>query len=60
MTYIPRTVPTDGQILLGFLGLAILLLAGKFFFNWMEGYAEKKEREIAKELEEIEKRGEMY
>ncbi|NJE04029.1 3-dehydroquinate synthase [Thermococcus sp. MV11] len=56
----PRAVPTDFQIMVGFLSVALLLLAGKFFFEWLERYAERKEREIAKELEELEKAGEMY
>jgi Na+/melibiose symporter-like transporter len=60
MSYIPRTVPTDFQSLFGFLGIALLLLAVWFFFDWMERYAEKKEREIEKELEELDETGELY
>jgi len=60
MPYIPQTVPTDFQILFGFLGIALLLLAVWFFFDWMERYAEKKKQEIEKELEELEETGELY
>ncbi|WP_246454762.1 hypothetical protein [Thermococcus camini] len=60
MPYIPQTVPTDFQIVVGFLSVALLLLATWLFFDWMERYAEKKKREIAKELEELEETGEVY
>ncbi|WP_246112262.1 hypothetical protein [Thermococcus aciditolerans] len=60
MPYIPRTVPTDFQVVFGFLAVALILLAAWLFFDWMERYAEKKEREIAKELEELEETGEVY
>ncbi|WP_297438621.1 hypothetical protein [Thermococcus sp.] len=60
MLYIPRTVPTGFQILFGFLGIAMLFLTVLFFFDWMERYAEKKEREIEEELEELEDTGELY
>jgi len=60
MPYIPQTVPTDFQIIFGFLGIALLLLVFWFFSDWMKRYAEKKEREIEKELEELEETGELY
>ncbi|ASJ13292.1 hypothetical protein [Thermococcus thioreducens] len=60
MPYIPQTVPTDFQIVFGFLGIALLLLATWFFFDWIERYAERKEREIEEELEELEETGEVY
>ena len=56
MPYIPQTVPTDFQIIFGFLGIALLLLVIWFFSDWMKRYAEKKE----KELEELEETGELY
>ena len=60
MPYIPQTVPTDFQIIFGFLGIALLLLVFWFFSDWMKRYAEKKEREIEKELEELDETGELY
>ncbi|NJE02408.1 hypothetical protein [Thermococcus sp. JdF3] len=60
MPYIPRTVPADFQIVFGFLAIALPILAAWFFFDWMERYAERMEREIAKELEELEETGEVY
>ncbi|NJE29927.1 hypothetical protein E3E38_02530 [Thermococcus sp. 18S1] len=58
--YFPRAVPTDFQVVFGFLAVALILLAAWLFFDWMERYAEKKEREIAKELEKLEETGEVY
>ncbi|AEK73529.1 hypothetical protein GQS_08165 [Thermococcus sp. 4557] len=60
MAYIPRTVPTDFQVVFGFLAVALILLAAWLFFRWMKRYAERKEREIEKELEELEETGEVY
>ncbi|WP_281176052.1 hypothetical protein [Thermococcus celericrescens] len=42
------------------MAVALILLAAWFFFDWMERYAERMEREIAKELEELEETGEVY
>ena len=60
MASFPRSIPTDSQLLLGILGLALLLFLNWMFFNWMEHYAEKKEKEIERELEELEETGEVY
>ncbi|WP_258083636.1 hypothetical protein [Thermococcus thermotolerans] len=60
MSYIPRSIPTDFQIVFGFFAIALLLLAIWFFFDWMERYAEKRAREIEEELEELEEMGEVY
>lgn len=60
MTYIPRTVPTDSQILFGLVGIAVLFLVAWFIFDWMTKYAERKKRELEEELEELEKTGELY
>ncbi len=60
MPYIPQSVPSDSQILLGFLSIALFLFVMWMFFNWMERYAEKKEKELEREVEEIDETGNLY
>ncbi|WP_297522029.1 hypothetical protein [Thermococcus sp.] len=57
---VPQSGPTLIQLgeLIG--GLLVMGIAFHFLFDYMERYAERKEKEIEGELKEEEETGELY
>ncbi|NJF25696.1 hypothetical protein [Thermococcus sp. Bubb.Bath] len=55
-----QPAPTDKGILLAVLGLAALAVFFWALSKWMEGYAERKEKELQEEVKELEDEGKVY
>ena len=56
----PQAVPADRQIVGAFFGVLLMAILMWAFFTYLERYAERKERELEKELEELEQGGDVY
>ncbi|MBP1911419.1 hypothetical protein [Thermococcus stetteri] len=60
MPSVPQSVPTEGGIILGTLGLLAIAVFYWALSLWLKRYAERKERELQEEVRELENEGKVY